>query len=170
MLTNCSLCVYKTNRETALLERIMQQSEMRDSEDKVVMSQDIVSMELVRMKSKHEVPPFDREILNENLHFNSVSDVWDEKDGIQEFLALGMSKGSIYLVHVKKLHQLYCRFTVHREAVSMIRYLPHSQTFVSCSSEHDMVFWKVDKINKRIQILSEFIIGRQVINFNVLND
>jgi hypothetical protein len=46
-----------------------------------------------------------------------------------------MSKGSIFLLHVRQLHQLYCRFTVHREAVEMVRYLPRSKTFVSVSSE-----------------------------------
>ena len=38
-LTNCSLCVYKAHRETALLEKILQQSELRDAEDKPVMMQ-----------------------------------------------------------------------------------------------------------------------------------
>ena len=37
LLTNFSLCVYKINRETALLEKILQQSEIRDAEDKAVM-------------------------------------------------------------------------------------------------------------------------------------
>ena len=39
LLTNCSLCVYKIHRETALLEKILQQSELRDAEDKPVMLQ-----------------------------------------------------------------------------------------------------------------------------------
>lgn len=39
LLTNCSLCVYKAHRETALLEKILQQSELRDAEDKPVMLQ-----------------------------------------------------------------------------------------------------------------------------------
>ena len=37
LLTNGSLCVYKIHRETALLEKILQQSELRDAEDKPVM-------------------------------------------------------------------------------------------------------------------------------------
>lgn len=37
MLSNCSICVYKCQKETALLEKIMQQSEIKDAEDKGVM-------------------------------------------------------------------------------------------------------------------------------------
>jgi hypothetical protein len=93
-------------------------------------------MELIRTESKNDIPPFDREILNQNLHEAAVGDVWgSDENEQQEFLALGMSKGSIFLLHVRKLHQLYCRFTVHREAVEMIRYLPKSKTFVSVSNE-----------------------------------
>ena len=39
LLANCSLCVYKSHRETALLEKILQQSELRDAEDKPVITQ-----------------------------------------------------------------------------------------------------------------------------------
>jgi hypothetical protein len=107
-------------------------------------------MELIRTKNKNDIPPIDREILNEQLHTQSVSDVFGEKDEMQEFLAFGMNKGSIILVHVKKMHQLYCRFTVHREQVTMVRYLEHSDTFVSASSENDLVFWKIDKLENKI--------------------
>ena len=74
-------------------------------------------MEIFRVKNKAVIPPFDKEILNENLHINSVGDVYGNPDSTQEYIALRMSKGSIYFLHVNKLHQLYCRFTVHREAV-----------------------------------------------------
>jgi|TARA_B110000285_G_C15063416_1_gene583673 WD40 repeat protein len=81
LLENQSLCVYKSHRETALLEKILQQSELRDAEDKAVVAQQIVSMELVRTESKDDIPPFDREILNEKLHVARVGDVWGTEDG-----------------------------------------------------------------------------------------
>jgi len=34
-------------------------------------------MELIRTKSRYDVPAFDREILNENLHTQSVEDVFN---------------------------------------------------------------------------------------------
>jgi hypothetical protein len=68
MLANCSLCIYKSHKETSLLEKILQQSELRDAEEKPVLLQQITSMELIRTESKDAIPPFDREILNEKLH------------------------------------------------------------------------------------------------------
>lgn len=67
LLTNCSLCIYKAHKETALLEKIIQQSELRDAEDKPIMLQQITSMELIKVRSKEEIPPIDREIMNERL-------------------------------------------------------------------------------------------------------
>jgi len=131
LLSNCSICMYKCENETALLEQIIKQSEIKDAEDKSIMIQEITSMELIRTQDKNAIPPFDREILNEHLHLEKMGNVCGET--FQEFLALGMSKGSVYLIHVNKLNQLYCRFTVHREAVTTIRYLPHTDTFVSSS-------------------------------------
>ena len=74
-------------------------------------------MELLRTKVKDDFPPFDKEILNVGLHLAAVGNIWAAEGDLQEYLALGMSKGSIYLLHVNNLNQLYCRFTVHREAV-----------------------------------------------------
>lgn len=33
-------------------------------------------MELVRVHEKNEIPPIDREILNERLHIKALGDVW----------------------------------------------------------------------------------------------
>ena len=98
-------------------------------------------MELLRVEGKDDLPPIDREILNERLHVASLGDVWGPAEGFQEYLALGMSKGSICLLHVRKLHQLYCRFTIHREAVDVVRYLPNSKTFVSVCKEQEFCIW-----------------------------
>lgn len=73
---------------------------------------------------------------------------------MQEYLALGMSKGSIYILHVNMLNRLYCRFTVHREAVQKIQYMPHTDSFVSISSENDLYIWRIDKQERNIKILN----------------
>lgn len=73
LLTNCSICVYKVNRETALLEKILQQNEIKDCEDKPINAQAISSMEILRMESTETIPPFDKEILNEFTHRASVN-------------------------------------------------------------------------------------------------
>lgn len=72
LLSNSSLCVYKRVKETALLERIQENSEVRDSEFKRAMSQAITCMELVVTSysgsGKKEIMAMDTEILNHKLH------------------------------------------------------------------------------------------------------
>lgn len=126
-------------------------------------------MELLRVESRDDIPPFDREILNERLHQATVGDVWGADDEFQEYLALGMSKGSILLLHVRKLHQLYCRFTVHREAVEMVRYLPRSKTFVSVGREQDFWLWTINKEERNVKLLSSFKIVRNLRFFCVMD-
>ena len=66
------------------------------------MLQQITSMELIRVHANDHIPPFDREILNERRHVAAVGEVWSSSE-YQEYLALGMSKGSVLLLHVNKL-------------------------------------------------------------------
>jgi hypothetical protein len=47
LLTNSSICVYKRVKETALLERMQETNEIRDSEFKRAMNQKISCMELI---------------------------------------------------------------------------------------------------------------------------
>lgn len=148
MLTNSAICVFKLHKETAMLETLQQQSELKDSEQKSIMAQEIVSMELIRVQGKETIPAFDREVLSEKLHQSSTNNLC--KGELQEFVIYGMSKGSILFFHVKDLSQLFCRFTVHREAVTFIRYIAESETFLSFSSELDLVFWKLEKNEVKI--------------------
>ena len=98
----------------------------------------------------------------------SVGDVWGD-GGFQEFLALGMSKGSICLLHVKKMQQLYCRFTIHREAVEIVRYLSRSQTFVSVCREQNFCIWQINKEEKSIKLISEMKLWRDLRFFKVMD-
>jgi hypothetical protein len=81
---------------------------------------------------------------------------------------MGMSKGCIILVHTRKLQQIYSRFTVHREAVEYVRYLPNAKTFVSVSTEQDFCIWKLNKEEKSIKHLCIFKIGRNLRFLKVL--
>lgn len=67
-----------------------------------------------------------------------------------------MSKGTILFLHVKKLHQLYCRFALHREEVRFIRYLPEAKVFVSVSNEMEMCIWRLDRIERNIEEITRY--------------
>lgn len=55
------------------------------------------------------------------------------------------------LFHVSQLDQLYCRFSIHREKVKIIKYLPNTKCFLSVCIEGLLSFWQIGedrKVNK----------------------
>lgn len=63
-----------------MLEKIIKQSDIKDGEDKSVLVQAITCSELIRVKNKHVIPPFDKEILNVRQHIERIGDVWDKPE------------------------------------------------------------------------------------------
>jgi WD40 repeat protein len=64
LLSSSALCVYKRQKETALLEKVWEHSELKDSEGrKALGEQSISSMELVQVTDLEEFRPFDTEVL-----------------------------------------------------------------------------------------------------------
>ena len=55
----------------------------------------------------------------------------------------GLKKGAIQVFHVRQLTQVFCRFTVHREAIRLIRYLSKTKTFVSFCEENNFKVWQI---------------------------
>ena len=52
---------------------------------------------------------------------------------------------------MKQPSQLYCRFTVHREKIQIIKYLPTTKTFLTICKEGDIIFWQLGeerRVNK----------------------
>ena len=71
LLTNSSICIYKKVKETALLEKILESTDIRDSEFKRALNQSITSMELICTKfnpPRKEIMAMDTETLNHKLH------------------------------------------------------------------------------------------------------
>lgn len=121
LLSNSSLCVYKRVKETSLLERIQESSEVRDSDFKRALSQQITCMELVVTpysgSGPKQIMAMDTEILNHKLHVLTLVSAVADPNKSQELLALGLSKGAIIFLHVCQLDRVFCRFTIHRAAV-----------------------------------------------------
>ena len=141
LLSSSTICIYKRVKETALLEQILDPSEIKDSEMKRAFSQQVTCMEIVHTQRADQIAPFDNEVLNLRMHESvlgtSIADTSDKK----EFVVLGLSKGSILLFHYMQLNQLYCRFTVHREKIKNILYLPCTETFLTTCKEGHLIFW-----------------------------
>ena len=79
-----------------------------------------------------------------------------------------MSKGTILFLHVKKLHQLYCRFALHREEVKFIRYLPEARVFVSVSNEMEMCIWRIHRTERHVKTLAMHRLQKKIKFFRVL--
>jgi len=62
---------------------------------------------------------------------------------------------------VGSLDKVFCRFTVHRDAVRFIRFLPKSNVFISSSAEHDLKVWQLNCDEHKINVLYTFKINPQ---------
>ena len=143
------MCIYKLYRETALLEVIQDPNEIRDCEGKRALSQTVTCMELVQTRFKKEIQAIDQEIINKKLHAISQIYSLNDKYPNQELLALGLSKGSVILLHVLQMSKVFCRFTIHRESIELIKYLPKTRMFITFCVEKDLKFWRVINRERR---------------------
>lgn len=151
MLSSSTICIYKRVKETALLAKILDPSEIKDCEMKRAFSQQVTCMEIFNTSSANQILPFDTEVLNLRLHEEKLEQSINDTSEKKEFIILGLSKGAILLFHCTQLNQLYCRFTVHREKIKQAKYLPSTQSFVTVCKEGHMIFWQVGqerKVNK----------------------
>lgn len=74
-------------------------------------------------------------------------------------------------VHIGHLEKVYCRFTVHRDAIKVLKYLPKTQVFLSFCQERNLKFWRLNNKEKKITVLHTFKINpaRKINNVLVIN-
>ena len=171
LLSSSTLCVYKRQKETALLEKMQESHELKDSENKKALGQGVTCMELIYTHSRKEVRPFDTEILQQKQHELFNGEACQDKHPNQEFLIFGLGKGSVVFVHIGHLDKVYCRFTVHRDAIKVLKYLPKTQTYLSFCQEHNLKIWRLNNKDKKITIIHDFKISpdRKINNVLLIN-
>ena len=152
LLSSSTICIYRRVKETALLEKILDPSEIKDCEMKRAFSQQVTCMEIFNTERPDQILPFDTEVLNLRMHEKALKTALEDEEYKREFIVLGLSKGAVLLFHVSQLNQLYCRFTVHREEIEIIKYLPNTKVFMSLCSEGNIVFWHVGDERKVVKI------------------
>ena len=109
-------------------------------------------MEIMHTDADTDILPFDTEVLNVRLHESVLATAMADQNAQKEFIMLGLNKGAVLLFHVAQLSQLYCRFTVHREEIQAIKYLPNTRCFVSFCSEGYLCFWKITAERKVVKL------------------
>lgn len=74
-------------------------------------------------------------------------------------------------VHIGHLEKVYCRFTVHRDAIKVLKYLPKTQTYMSFCNERNLRIWRLNNKEKKITVLHEFVISpdRKINNVLMIN-
>ena len=112
--------------------------------------------------------PFDAEVLNSKLHERSVAESTNDPSPNQEFVVLGLKKGAVHVFHVNQLTQVFCRFTVHREAIKIIKYLPKTRTFISFCDENQFKVWQILP-EKRINLIKSIYFEKTIDKMHVIS-
>lgn len=72
LLSSSTICIYKRVKETALLEKILDPSEVKDCEGKRAFSQQVTCMEMIHLEPDVKILPFDTEVLNIRMHEDTL--------------------------------------------------------------------------------------------------
>ena len=79
-----------------------------------------------------------------------------EPDYTDKFLVCGYSKGSIIFVKIQDMERIYTRFSIHREAVIMVKELHEAGHFVSMCSEYVFNIWGFTPEDETIKVYRTF--------------
>ena len=104
LLSSSTICIYKRVKETALLEKILDPSEIKDCEMKRAFSQQVTCMEMIHTDASTKILPFDMEVFNLRMHEGVLGEALGDPNLNKEFIVLGLSKGAILLFHVAQLN------------------------------------------------------------------
>lgn len=83
-------------------------------------------------------------------------------------LALGLSKGAIIFLHVNQLDRVFCRFTIHRAAITAIKYLPKTKCFISICQEFLFKVWKLNNVTKSVNVIQSLEINKLIHFFEII--
>jgi hypothetical protein len=70
-----------------------------------------------------------------------VKDEEVRNQGEDNFLALGLSKGTVIFIDVQNLERVYARFSFHRQAINLIKELPKVKKFITTCEEMNIAVW-----------------------------
>ena len=65
----------------------------------------------------------------------------NDGDDLDQFLVIGLSKGTILFVKVNNMDHIFARFSIHRQAVKHIHEVRVDKVFLSICEEHLLHIW-----------------------------
>lgn len=72
-------------------------------------------------------------------------------------------------LHVRQLDKVFCRFTIHRNPVMNIKYLPTAKVFLSVCSERHLKIWRINNREKKVNVIHSFRLEKEIDFFFVMN-
>jgi WD40 repeat protein len=151
LLASGTICVYKFDKETAILEKLQYPNQLKDSDGRAI-NQTITTMSFCNV-----IPPrFDCEIVRERSY---VKEEYCEETKSEDMMVLGFSKGTIVFVNTGQIETIYARFSIHRQEISKIQQIQKG-LFISICKELTMNIWGFTSEN--ICIYKTFKIYREI--------
>lgn len=123
LLASGTICVYKFDKETAILERLQYPNQLKDTEGRS-MSQSITTLGFCNVTP----PRYDCEIVREG---SFIKEDFDEENKDEDMMVIGFSKGTMVFVHVRDIETIYARFSIHRQGITKIQQLNGKGIFCS---------------------------------------
>ena len=77
---------------------------------------------------------------------------------------MGLSKGSVIMLHMIQLDRVYSRFTIHRDEIKLIKYLPNVCVFVSFCREKYFKVWRCLGKERKPQVIHSFKLSKEIQN------
>ena len=65
-------------------------------------------------------------------------------------------------MHVHQLDRVFCRFTIHRNAIMNIKYLPKAKVFLSICSERHLKIWRINNKEKKVNVIYSFRLEKEI--------
>ena len=145
LLDSGVICIFNIQGETGLLEKMIRNGEITDSESRPVLFP-IICMKLVKCKP----PQYDCELV---FRKHGLQDMQDS-----DFIAMSAGKGTLLFMSVDKIDKIFSRFSMHRESIIIIEEIPGyvitmcSANIIMVSAFKENILVKVKKIELKSQI------------------
>lgn len=117
-------------------------------------------MDIFQTLGKKDIRCMDSEIINHHMHIFSLITALACTFQNQEFVVLGLSKGSVILLHTRQIQRVFVRLTLHREAVINVAYLPNVKLFVSTCKGNYFKVWRCNIKMKKQEVLCDYRINK----------
>jgi hypothetical protein len=126
-------------------------------------------MELIQTRGR-DIRAMDTEVLNHKLHCATLFASLADKVPQQELVCLGLNKGSVIMLNMRQLQWIFVRLTIHREAITLIRYLSNVVVFCSFCKENNFKVWRCHSRDRKAQIIHDFKLNKSVQTIVVFNE